>query len=471
MPPQVSHQNIELQFVLSGKCVFCVEKVGWSKSDYRLALLTMNILLLGSGGREHAMAWKLAQSSLLSVLYVAPGNAGTEQIATNVPIDPMDFKAIDRFIRRNDIRMLIVGPEAPLVAGIVDYFQTSDKHKNLNVVGPPKAGARLEGSKDFAKAFMNRHNIPTAAYASFSKGQLPEAIAYLDKRKPPYVLKADGLAAGKGVIITESIEEAQKCLEDMLENAVFGEAGSKVVIEQFMDGIEVSSFIVTDGEAYRILPSAKDYKRVGEGDIGPNTGGMGAISPVPFVDAEFHEKTLNQIIIPTIKGLKKDNIPYNGFIFIGLMKVGSDPYVVEYNCRLGDPESEVILPLLKSDLLHLFDSLGSGLLSEYDLQIEDKTAATVILTSRGYPGDYKKGVHIKGLETPLRENEGLIFHSGTTKKRGKVVSDGGRVIACTGLGNSLEQALERSYKLAASIDFSEKQYRKDVGQDVLVKVS
>jgi phosphoribosylamine---glycine ligase len=431
----------------------------------------MNILLLGSGGREHAMAWKLAQSSLLSVLYVAPGNAGTDEIATNVPLDPMDFKAVDRFIRRNDINMLIVGPEAPLVAGIVDYFESSDKHKNLIVVGPPRAGAMLEGSKDFAKAFMERHNIPTANYATFSTGQLKEAFIYLDKITPPYVLKADGLAAGKGVIITESIEEAKETLENMLEKDVFGEAGSKVVIEQFMDGIEVSSFIVTDGSAYRILPSAKDYKRVGEGDIGPNTGGMGAVSPVPFVDAEFHEKTLNQIIIPTIKGLKKDNIPYNGFIFIGLMKVGSDPYVVEYNCRLGDPESEVILPLIKSDLLHLFDSLGSGLLSEYDMQIEDKAAVTVILTSGGYPEDYKKGYPIKGLETSPRENEGLIFHAGTTKKRGRVVSDGGRVIACTGLGNGLEQALERSYKLAESIDFSEKQYRKDIGQDILVKVS
>ena len=431
----------------------------------------MNILLLGSGGREHAMAWKLAQSSLLSVLYVAPGNAGTDEIATNVPLDPMDFKAVDRFIRRNDINMLIVGPEAPLVAGIVDYFESSEKHKNLIVVGPPRAGAMLEGSKDFAKAFMERHNIPTANYATFSTGQLKEAITYLDKITPPYVLKADGLAAGKGVIITESIEEAKETLENMLEKAVFGEAGSKVVIEQFMDGIEVSSFIVTDGSAYRILPSAKDYKRVGEGDIGPNTGGMGAVSPVPFVDAEFHEKTLNQIIIPTIKGLKKDNIPYNGFIFIGLMKVGSDPYVVEYNCRLGDPESEVILPLVKSDLLHLFDSLGSGLLSEYDMQIEDKAAVTVILTSGGYPGDYNKGYPIKGLETSPKENEGLIFHAGTTKKRGRVVSDGGRVIACTGLGNGLEQALERSYKLAESIDFSEKQYRKDIGQDILVKVS
>ena len=325
----------------------------------------MNVLLLGSGGREHAMAWKLSQSSLLSKLYVAPGNAGTDQIATNVALNPMDFSAVDRYIRRNSINMLIVGPEAPLVAGIVDYFLEPNKHKDLVVIGPPKAGALLEGSKDFAKAFMARHTIPTSDYQTFKSGELKLAKAYLDKRKPPYVIKADGLAAGKGVIITEDRKEAESTLEDMLENSSLGEAGAKVVIEQFMDGIEVSSFVVTDGTAYKILPSAKDYKRAFDGDTGPNTGGMGAISPVPFVDAEFHEKTLNQIIIPTIKGLRKDDIPFNGFVFIGLMKVGSDPYVVEYNCRLGDPESEVILPLLKSDLLHLFDSLGSGLLSEY----------------------------------------------------------------------------------------------------------
>jgi len=430
----------------------------------------MNVLLLGSGGREHAMAWKLSQSSLLSKLYVAPGNAGTEQIATNVSLNPMDFSAVDRYIRRNSINMLIVGPEAPLVAGIVDFFEESNKHKDLVVIGPPKAGALLEGSKDFAKSFMARHNIPTADYQTFKSGELKQAKAYLDKRKPPYVIKADGLAAGKGVIITEDRQEAESILEDMLENLSLGEAGSKVVIEQFMDGIEVSSFVVTDGTAYKILPSAKDYKRAYDGDTGPNTGGMGAISPVPFVDAEFHEKTLNQIIIPTIKGLRKDNIPFNGFVFIGLIKVGSDPYVVEYNCRLGDPESEVILPLLKSDLLHLFDSLGSGLLSEYDLQIEDKTAATVMLTSGGYPGDYSKGKQIKGLENTPKETEGLVFHAGTTTSRGKVVTAGGRVLACTGIGNGLEQALERSYKLAESISFSDKQYRKDIGQDVLVKV-
>ncbi|MGY8928374.1 MAG: phosphoribosylamine--glycine ligase [Flavobacteriales bacterium] len=430
----------------------------------------MNVLLLGSGGREHAMAWKLSQSSLLSKLYVAPGNAGTDQIATNVALNPMDFSAVDRYIRRNSINMLIVGPEAPLVAGIVDYFLESNKHKDLVVIGPPKAGALLEGSKDFAKAFMARHNIPTSDYQTFKSGELKLAKAYLDKRKPPYVIKADGLAAGKGVIITEDRKEAESTLEDMLENSSLGEAGAKVVIEQFMDGIEVSSFVVTDGTAYKILPSAKDYKRAFDGDTGPNTGGMGAISPVPFVDAEFHEKTLNQIIIPTIKGLRKDDIPFNGFVFIGLMKVGSDPYVVEYNCRLGDPESEVILPLLKSDLLHLFDSLGSGLLSEYDLQIEDKTAATVMLTSGGYPGDYSKGKQIKGLENTPKETEGLVFHAGTTTSRGKVVTAGGRVLACTGIGNGLEQALERSYKLAESISFSDKQYRKDIGQDVLVKV-
>jgi phosphoribosylamine--glycine ligase len=430
----------------------------------------MNVLLLGSGGREHAMAWKLSQSSLMTKLFVAPGNAGTEQIATNVSLNPMDFSAVDRYIRRNSINMLIVGPEAPLVAGIVDYFEESNKHKDLVVIGPPKAGALLEGSKDFAKAFMARHNIPTADYQTFKSGELKQAKAYLDKRKPPYVIKADGLAAGKGVIITEDRQEAESTLEDMLENASLGEAGSKVVIEQFMDGMEVSSFVVTDGTAYKILPSAKDYKRAYDGDTGPNTGGMGAISPVPFVDAEFHEKTLNQIIIPTIKGLRKDDIPFNGFVFIGLIKVGSDPYVVEYNCRLGDPESEVILPLLKSDLLHLFDSLGSGLLSEYDLQIEDKTAATVMLTSGGYPGDYSKGKQIKGLENTPKETEGLIFHAGTTTSRGKVVTAGGRVLACTGIGNGLEQALERSYKLAESISFSDKQYRKDIGQDVLVKV-
>lgn len=427
----------------------------------------MNVLLIGSGGREHAIAWKISQSSLLSTLYVAPGNAGTDSIAKNVDLDPLDFPAVGRFIRKNEINMLIVGPEAPLVEGIVDYFNDSDKFEGLVTIGPRKAGAMLEGSKDFSKEFMARHNIPTAAYAAFTRNEVKQAKAYLDERTPPYVIKADGLAAGKGVIITSDRAEAEDTLDDILVGNRFGNAGARVVIEQFMEGIEVSYFVVTDGDAYRILPSAKDYKRVGEGDTGPNTGGMGAVSPVPFVDAEFHTKTVNQIIIPTIKGLKEDEIPYNGFIFIGLMKVGSDPYVVEYNCRLGDPETEVILPRIKSDLLHMFDSLGSGMLSEYDLQIDERAVSTVILTSGGYPGSYEKGLNIMGLDNKPEEKEGLVLHAGTKTMRGKVITNGGRVIACTGFGANLERALERSYKLAESIDFGKKQYRKDIGQDVL----
>ena len=427
----------------------------------------MNVLLIGSGGREHAIAWKISQSSLLSTLYVAPGNAGTDSIAKNVDLDPLDFPAVGRFIRKNEINMLIVGPEAPLVEGIVDYFNDSDKFEGLVTIGPRKAGAMLEGSKDFSKEFMARYNIPTAAYATFTSNEVKQAKAYLNERTPPYVIKADGLAAGKGVIITSDRAEAEDSLDDILVGNRFGNAGARVVIEQFMEGIEVSYFVVTDGDAYRILPSAKDYKRVGEGDTGPNTGGMGAVSPVPFVDAEFHTKTVNQIIIPTIKGLKEDEIPYNGFIFIGLMKVGSDPYVVEYNCRLGDPETEVILPRIKSDLLHMFDSLGSGMLSEYDLQIDERAVSTVILTSGGYPGSYEKGLNIMGLDNKPDEKEGLVLHAGTKTMRGKVITNGGRVIACTGFGANLERALERSYKLAESIDFGKKQYRKDIGQDVL----
>ena len=400
----------------------------------------MNVLLIGSGGREHAIAWKISQSSLLSTLYVAPGNAGTDSIAKNVDLDPLDFPAVGRFIRKNEINMLIVGPEAPLVEGIVDYFNDSDKFEGLVTIGPRKAGAMLEGSKDFSKEFMARHNIPTAAYATFTSNEVKQAKAYLDERTPPYVIKADGLAAGKGVIITSDRAEAEDTLDDILVGNRFGNAGARVVIEQFMEGIEVSYFVVTDGDAYRILPSAKDYKRVGEGDTGPNTGGMGAVSPVPFVDAEFHTKTVNQIIIPTIKGLKEDEIPYNGFIFIGLMKVGSDPYVVEYNCRLGDPETEVILPRIKSDLLHMFDSLGSGMLSEYDLQIDERAVSTVILTSGGYPGSYEKGLNIMGLDNKPDEKEGLVLHAGTKTMRGKVITNGGRVIACTGFGANLEKS-------------------------------
>lgn len=429
----------------------------------------MNVLLIGSGGREHAIAWKVAQSSLLSTLYVAPGNAGTGEFATNVDLDPMDFPAVGRFVNKNDIKMIIVGPEAPLVAGIVDYFEESGKFDDLVLIGPKKAGAMLEGSKDFSKAFMARHNIPTAEYGTFTSSQIKEARKFLDNMQPPYVLKADGLAAGKGVIITEDRAEAEKTIEDMLSGNAFGEAGSRVVIEQFMDGIEASCFVVTDGDAFRILPYAKDYKRVGEGDTGPNTGGMGAVSPVPFVNAEFREKTLNQIIIPTIKGLKQDGIPYNGFIFIGLMKVGSDPYVVEYNCRMGDPETEVVIPRIKSDLLHMFDSLGSGMLSEYDLEFDERTATTVILTSGGYPGSYEKGKAISGLDHDVDPKVGIVFHAGTKVSRGKTVTNGGRVIACTGLGANIERALGRSYASAERIDFEGKQYRKDIGQDVMTE--
>jgi len=444
-----------------------VENLGWQAFSETLALLVMNVLLIGSGGREHAIAWKISQSSLLSTLYVAPGNAGTNSIAKNIDLNPLDFPAIGRFIRKNEINMLIVGPEVPLVEGIVNYFNESDKFESLVTIGPCKAGAMLEGSKDFSKEFMARYNIPTAAYATFSSKEVKKAKAYLDERTPPYVIKADGLAAGKGVIITSNKTKAEDTLDDILVRNRFGNAGARVVIEQFMEGEEVSYFVVTDGDAYRILPSAKDYKRVGEGDKGLNTGGMGAVSPVPFVDEEFHTKTVNQIIIPTIKGLKEDGIPYNGFIFIGLMKVGSDPYVVEYNCRLGDPETEVILPRIKSDLLHMFDSLGSGMLSEYDLQIDERAVSTVILTSGGYPESYEKGLNIMGLENKPDENEGLILHAGTKAMRGKVITNGGRVIACTGFGTTLKRALERSYKLTEAIDFDNKQFRKDIGQDVL----
>ena len=393
-------------------------------------------------------------------------NAAISSISKALYFD-FNFQNLKQAIIDNSINLIVVGPEIPLIDGVYDFIKSDNEICNTIVIGPSKKGAMLEGSKDFAKEFMLRHNIPTADYATFTSDNVKEAKAFLDERTPPYVIKANGLAAGKGVIITSDRAEAEATLDDILLGNQFGEAGSRVVIEQFMEGVEVSYFVVTDGDAYRILPSAKDYKRVGEGDTGLNTGGMGAVSPVPFVDAEFHTKTVNQIIIPTIKGLKEDEIPYNGFIFIGLMKVGSDPYVVEYNTRLGDPETEVVLPRIKSDLLHMFDSLGSGMLSEYDLQIDDRAATTVILTSGGYPDSYDKGLIISGLENKPDPKEGIVFHAGTKTSRGKVHTNGGRVIACTGLGANLERALQRSYKIAKNIDFSKKQYRKDIGQDVI----
>jgi len=424
----------------------------------------MNVLLIGSGGREHALAWKLAQSSFLTGLYVAPGNAGTESLATNLKVDVSNHDAVSRAIKRHDIGMLVVGPEAPLVAGLVDDLLDSGKHDDLVVVGPRKAGAQLEGSKSFAKQFMRRHNIPTAGYGSFGADEVNEALACLDTMKAPYVLKADGLAGGKGVIITEDLAEAQTVVKDMLSGASFGQAGQRVVIEEFLDGIECSMFAVTDGQAFHLLPSAKDYKRIGEGDTGPNTGGMGAVSPVTFMDAEFHEKALNQIVIPTIKGLATDGIPYQGFLFFGLMKVGGDPYVIEYNCRLGDPETEVIVPRIQSDLLHLFENLGAGLLSEYHLQIDPRTCSTVMLVSEGYPGKVETG---RPMTLPSTTPKGsMLFHAGTASSRGNVVTNGGRVIACSAMGNTPEAALKQSYALVDQVDYEGKGFRRDIGQDL-----
>ena len=425
----------------------------------------MNVLLLGGGGREHAMAWKLSESSMLRNLHIAPGNGGMHDLGTITDVDAMDFPAVERYVRKHAIDLIVVGSEAPLVAGIADYFEASGK-TNVAVVGPKKEGAMLEGSKDFAKAFMHRHNIPTARYESFNSEQLAEAITALDTFNPPYVIKADGLAGGKGVIITESKQEACDTLESMLKGGAFKEAGKRVVIEEFLAGQEVSMFVVTDGKSYHILPSAKDYKRIGEGDTGPNTGGMGAISPVPYLSEEFQQKALNQIIIPTIKGLTKDEIPYHGFVFFGLMKVGSDPYVIEYNCRMGDPETEVVLPRIKSDLLHLFESLCSGLLSEYDLEIDDRAASTVVMASDGYPGAYETNFEIKGAEDEPNW-EGVVFHAGTKVSRRKLYTKGGRVLAVTGRGATVEDALKRSYAKVEKIKFEGAYFRKDIGADVL----
>lgn len=425
----------------------------------------MNVLLIGSGGREHALAWKLAQSSFLTQLFVAPGNAGTAALASNLKLDVSNHDAVSRNIKKHGINMVVVGPEAPLVDGLVDHLLDCGKHPELVVIGPRREGAQLEGSKAFAKEFMRRHNIPTARYGSFQRTEVEDAITFLNTMEPPYVVKADGLAAGKGVIITEDLNEAQKVVRDMLSGASFGSAGERVVIEEFMDGIECSMFAVTDGKAYHLLPSAKDYKRIGEGDTGPNTGGMGAVSPVPFMDAEFHEKAINQIIIPTVKGLAADDIAYNGFLFFGLMKVGGDPYVVEYNCRLGDPETEVIVPRIQSDLLHLFENMGAGLLSEYHLQIDPRTCSTVMLVSEGYPGTYKKG---KVISVPERlDKDAFLFHSGTSRSRGNMVTNGGRILACSAMAANPENALKKSYALANEVTFDGKYSRSDIGRDLL----
>lgn len=426
----------------------------------------MRVLLLGSGGREHAIAWKISQSSILDELFIAPGNAGTKKHGKNLDLKINDFEAIKRAVLQHAIDMVVVGPEEPLVLGIYDFFKQDPELKNVGLIGPSKEGAQLEGSKDFAKAFMSRHRIPTAKYGTFDANTLTEGLRFLDAMKGPYVLKADGLAAGKGVLIISDLQEAKKELEEMLIGAKFGEASAKVVIEQFLDGIELSVFAITDGESFKLLPEAKDYKRIGEGDTGLNTGGMGAISPVPFADAAFMDKVLNRVVIPTIKGLKAENITYNGFVFFGLINVKGDPYVIEYNCRMGDPETEVVMPRIKSDILDLFEGVATHTLSERDIQFHDKSAATVMMVAGGYPGDYKKGETIYGLNSIT---DSMVFHAGTLSDGPSVVSNGGRVLAVTSYGKNLESALERSYESISQISFQDAYYRRDIGKDVLEK--
>jgi phosphoribosylamine--glycine ligase len=424
----------------------------------------MNILILGSGGREHAFTHKLVQSKKVTQIFVAPGNAGTQEIATNITINPTDFEAVKNVVLHHQISMVIVGPEAPLVLGVHDFFLADEELKNIPVIGPKKDGALLEGSKDFSKEFMIKHGIPTAQYESFTKESLEEGKLFLETLNPPYVLKADGLAAGKGVLILDSLDEAKAELEEMLSNQKFGDASSTVVIEEFLKGIELSVFVLTDGISYKILPSAKDYKRIGEGDQGLNTGGMGAISPVPFADKAFLQKVEDLVVKPTILGLQKDAIDYRGFIFIGLMNDNGDPSVVEYNVRMGDPETEVVLPRIASDLFDLFEGVAHQNLSEKEFSVTDKIATTVMLVSGGYPEAYEKEKLISGLDT-IRNS--IVFHAGTKIKDETVVTNGGRVIAVTSLADDIQEALNKSYKSIESIHFEKMNYRKDIGFDVV----
>ena len=424
----------------------------------------MNILILGSGGREHAFTLKLTESKKVNQIFVAPGNAGTNKIATNININPTDFNLVKQAVLENDIQMVVVGPEAPLVEGVHDFFLSDEQLKNISVIGPKKDGALLEGSKDFSKQFMQKHNIPTAKYQSFTKDNLQEGYAFLETLKPPFVLKADGLAAGKGVLILNSLEEAKKELKEMVFNQKFGEASSTVVIEEFLKGIELSVFVLTDGINYKILPSAKDYKRIGEGDKGLNTGGMGAISPVPFADDAFLKKVEDLIVKPTVDGLRKDGIDYRGFIFIGLMNDNGNPSVVEYNVRMGDPETEVVLPRIESDLLDLFEGVANQNLGEKSFSITSKTATTVMLVSGGYPEAYEKNKEINGIENI---NESIVFHAGTSLKEDKVLTNGGRVMAITSFGENIQEALDKSYSSIKKIHFDKMNFRKDIGFDLL----
>jgi phosphoribosylamine---glycine ligase len=423
----------------------------------------MNILLLGSGGREHAFAWKMTQSQLCNQLFVAPGNAGTSKIATNVNINPNDFEKIKEFVITNNITMVVVGPEDPLVNGIYDFFKNDTQISNIPVIGPSKLGAQLEGSKEFAKEFLVKNNIPTAKYESFTLKTVENGYAFLETLSPPYVLKADGLAAGKGVVILTDLQDAKDELKAMLVDAKFGSASAKVVIEEFLDGIELSCFVLTDGKNYKILPTAKDYKRIGEGDTGLNTGGMGAISPVPFADAALMQKIESQIVIPTITGLKNDNIEYKGFVFIGLIKVDDNPFVIEYNVRMGDPETEVVIPRIKSDLVALFEAVASEKLADFDLSIDERTAATVVVVSGGYPEEFEKGKEIFGLDD---KTDSLIFHAGTKEENGKIISNGGRVLAVTSFANSFSDATKKSYQTIEKLKFDKMNYRKDIGFDL-----
>lgn len=422
----------------------------------------MNILILGSGGREHAITWKLAQSTRPLKLFVAPGNPGTSALAVNVPVDPVDFEGVRRAILENDIGMVVVGPEAPLADGITDYIEDDPVLAGVAVIGPRRTGALLEGSKDFAKGFMKRHGIPTASYETFTAETVNDAIIFMKNLRPPYVLKADGLAAGKGVLIINDLDEAVEELKAMLGGR-FGAAGSKVVIEEYLNGIEMSAFVITDGSSYRILPEAKDYKRIGEGDTGKNTGGMGAVSPVPFASPALMARVEDRIIRPTVEGLKEEGIDYRGFIFFGLMNVDGEPYVIEYNARLGDPETEVILPRIESDLFDLLEGVANRDLESRSVVFSPETAVTVMIVSGGYPDTYGKGFPVTGTE---RVKESTLFHAGTRSDNGLLVTNGGRVIAVTSTGRSMEEALARSYASISEISFSGMNYRKDIGFDL-----
>ncbi|MGR3810728.1 phosphoribosylamine--glycine ligase [Jiulongibacter sp. NS-SX5] len=427
----------------------------------------MNILIIGSGGREHTLTWKLAQSKQCSKLFVAPGNAGTDEIALNVDLSVTDFEGIKALVLEEKIDMVIVGPEAPLVAGIVDFFKADKQLKKIRIVGPDAAGAQLEGSKDFSKDFMMKHGVPTAFSKTFTKDTLEEGKSYIEQNKGPYVLKADGLAAGKGVIITEDAAEAKQSLHEMLAEAKFGDASSKVLIEQFLSGIELSVFVLTDGKNYVILPEAKDYKRIGEADTGLNTGGMGAVSPVPFADEAFLSKVEEQVVKPTLEGLQKEGIHYVGFIFIGLMNQDGEPKVIEYNVRMGDPETQVVFPRIQTDAVRLFKAAADGKLDKVKLKVTPKTAVTSVVVAGGYPEAYKKG---DVMDIPEADKDKLIFHAGTAIQGEEVVTNGGRVMALTGMAKTLNAAVKKSQSMARKVKYKGKYYRKDIGQDLLALI-